>query len=255
MSACSELGQSADRSSPRSHYAASTMHMHVRLSSRQGLVLSLKPGWALVLNHSEACPCIHFLVRAAPRSCGRRTRCRKRLTYSSCRPTRQPSTPNSTNADLLSLRREQWAFPLLDSLVRASQSVNCFVGFMAVKRLNWFRCRQLRSQTPRRRLCRAPSMNLVTPRHVAVPRRALSSDRARRGRSTKARRADAASHRKIGGDLQGEPRLPVDARSASPHVSLPAISCLGASRTPAARAYGWHLYPGVRETCTGTDKW
>jgi tetratricopeptide (TPR) repeat protein len=30
---------------------------------------------------------------------------------------------------------------------------------------------------------------------------------------------------------------------------LPAISCLGASRTPAAAARGWHRHAGVRETC------
>jgi hypothetical protein len=34
---------------------------------------------------------------------------------------------------------------------------------------------------------------------------------------------------------------------------LPAISCLGASPTPAARARGRHRHAGVRETCTGRE--
>src|SRR5207249_8539643 len=40
---------------------------------------------------------------------------------------------------------------------------------------------------------------------------------------------------------------------APPAPNLPAISCLGASRTPAVAARRWVRHPGVRETCTRTD--
>ena len=45
----------------------------------------------------------------------------------------------------------------------------------------------------------------------------------------------------------------ISRRACRQHVSLPAISCLGASRTPAVAARGWFPHPGVREICTTAD--
>jgi hypothetical protein len=41
--------------------------------------------------------------------------------------------------------------------------------------------------------------------------------------------------------------------AAKPSPLRPAISCLGASRTPVVGARGWFRDAGVRETCTGAD--
>ena len=48
------------------------------------------------------------------------------------------------------------------------------------------------------------------------------------------------------------PQIPI-ARSVQNQAHLPAISCLGASPTPALGARGWPRHAGVRETCTTTE--
>src|SRR5215831_420593 len=50
-------------------------------------------------------------------------------------------------------------------------------------------------------------------------------------------------------------RIPIEfpIKPTAPPLPTTAISCLGASRTPAVGARGWRRHPGVRETCTKPD--
>src|SRR5215472_5662936 len=51
-------------------------------------------------------------------------------------------------------------------------------------------------------------------------------------------------------------RIPIEfpIKPTAPPLPTTAISCLGASRTPAVGARGWRRHAGVRETCTQPDR-